>query len=660
MRAKGQEPAATGVQAKSWPQWGGALNSAQSDGVGFFNRARAREFAGSVAPELKKYIVDLNARAFLPLPGPENAAEALADEPAKRAQDDRPTTYLQFIEHPSSDQRAQLTARGLELLAYVSGYAWTARGTKEAFGGALKLDFVRAVARVDPRDKLHPQVFGIMRGSPSPSYALADDGRTRFRLLAAAGTTRDALLKQYDALADLELAPADVRAAPQSVLGPRFEVVARHDLAQQLAEASAVAFVELVPQPVASRDATTDLESNITDVRDSGPLLDGTGVTVAVREIGNIDAHLDFNARLQRIEATGSTNATDVDHATAVTGQIGSNGVVQPTAKGVAPNVSLLGYVVTLGGSPETFATTDILDAAAKGARISNHSYGPTGISTWGDYGTISADWDAALRNGSLIACFAGNEEVGGQSNHIDYFVGAKNGICVSATDANARAGNAALSQAPANGIATFSEYGPMNDGRVKPDLVAFGDGVALDQGTNSVQSIKGTSFATPAVTGVAARAFQRYKAVVGAEASGQLMKALLCNSATDLGTPGPDPRYGFGIVNASAAIATVNLRQSAASTPFLEDTVTNGVTKTFTVNLQNAISLKATLCWLDVAGPLSPAKALVNDLDLTIVGPDGTTYYPYSLDPTKPLAPATNTGPNTVDPIEQIAVAFP
>ena len=61
-------------------------------------------------------------------------------------------------------------------------------------------------------------------------------------------------------------------------------------------------------------------------------------------------------------------------------------------------------------------------------------------------------------------------------------------------------------------------------------------------------------------VTGAAALVFEHYKAVVGREPSAALAKALLCNSATDLGQPGPDAIYGFGILNAKEAIATIDL----------------------------------------------------------------------------------------------------
>jgi hypothetical protein len=623
--------------------WAGARNSAAADGAGCFDRTAARRFVEAVPHHERKYIVELNARAFLPEPGRENVAAALGKDGGAHV------AYLQFRDHPDANQRREVAARGVELLSYCTGYAWVARGTAAAFENACGLDFVRAVASVDARDRMHPLVF---RGV-TPPYAQAADGRTRFVLLAQPGTTPAAVageLARTPALAGLRAQPAT-----PSVLGPRFEVVAPAAVARVLAALDSAAFLSLVPPPAASRDATTDRSSNISAVRDNPPSLTGAGVKVAVREVGRMDPHTDFATRLTYMDNNGDTFSSAINHATGVTGQIGSSGVAQPTAKGVAPGVTMLAYALT----NDTFDVTDVVDAARQGARLSNHSYGPADLFVWGDYDTLSADWDAALRSNDLVAVFASNEETGGLYKHIDFLVGAKNTICVTATTAAANAGDGA-GVVRSNGIASFVEFGPMNDGRVKPDLAAFGDNVTLVRGSSDVQTNSGTSFSAPAVTGVAALAQEYYKTVVGREPSAPLMKALLCNAAADLGLRGPDAIYGFGIVDAKEAVATIAKRQAPTLTPFVEDVITNGGSKSFTVSLQGAAQLKVTLCWFDPAGSPSAAKALVNDLDLAVEAPDGTPHYPFSLSADTPSLPATNTGANTVDPIEQIIVDAP
>ena len=626
--------------------WGGALNSANRTGDGFFATKANRAFVAGVDPSLKKYIVELNARAFLP------QRDAFAQVFSGNETEKR-TAYLQFHDHPTPQQRELLRGRGVEVLSYVAGYAWYARGTPADFAAALQLDFVRAVAAVDARDKLHPDIFAGL----NPAYATTAEGKTQFVLITVSGETQDALEKSALEHPALVAGAAEFHTALSSVLGPRFDVVAARNAALDLAALDAVTFVEFTQPPAASRDATTDLESDIKDVRDGGPSLSGAGVTVAIRELGKPVAHVDFGSRLTFV-TNGDLTGADIDHATAVCGQVASNGGTQPSAKGVAPAAALLLYSVPQ--SSTTFSSADVVDAASKGARISNHSYGPTGISTYGDYQSISADWDNAIRANNLLGMFAGNEEPGQTTHHIDYFVGAKNTICVAATNSQARAGDDNPPIAQTDGISTFSQFGPMQDGRIKPDLVAFGSSVTLDQGTNGTQVASGTSFSTPAVTGVATLVDQEYKAVTGAEPSGALLKALLCNSASDLGNKGPDVVYGFGIVNAKAAVNTIALQSNPTNSPFFEGSIANGASANFTINIQNTPQLKATLCWMDVAGIPASAKALVNDLDLTLVDPNGVIHFPFSINSSNPLAPATATGPNTVDPIEQIIIDAP
>jgi hypothetical protein len=69
---------------------------------------------------------------------------------------------------------------------------------------------------------------------------------------------------------------------------------------------------------------------------------------------------------------------------------------------------------------------------------------------------------------------------------------------------------------------------------------------------------------------------------------------------------------------------------------------------------------LKVTLVWMDPGGNPAATKALVNDLDLQVISPSATVNFPYSLNPATPSAPATNTAPNTTDPIEQTIINNP
>jgi len=645
-------PATPVAEPSLWPTWRGAIQSAELNGAGFFDRKKSRDFSASVQPAEKKYVVELNARSFLPLKG------AVALDAVFNGQAGERTAYLQFSEHPTETQRREIRQSGVELVRYAAGYAWTARGTRAAMEAVLKLPFVRAAAAIDARDKMHAAVFA----EKCPAYAFTPDGAVRLSVITLPGTAEgdlNAAVARHPTLAG-----AAISTSPDSVLGPRFQIALPQAAMRQLAELEAVAFVGFAAPPVANRDATIDASSNIEDVRSNPPGLSGGGVKVSVHEIGRPEAHSDLGERVTIVENDASTLQSNMNHATAVTGVVIGDGSTQPTAKGVAPGAQVLSYSV---GLDDPFETFDLRDAAAKGARISNHSYGPDGLAVWGDYDPISADWDAAIRDNSLIVATAANEESGGLFKHIDFFVGAKNTICMSASNSSAKAFDNFPPQTPSDGIASYAEFGPMNDGRVKPDLVSFGGngpgtpaGVTLLSGLNGTQTNNGTSFATPVAVGVSALIFQQYHSVFGSDPTAALTKALLCNAATDLGPPGPDARYGFGIINAEEAIRAINRRQNSPNSPFLEDGVANSVTKEYLLDVRDVPQLRLTLCWMDVAGSPAAARALVNNLDMVLEAPNGTRFNPFTLDPLNPSSPAGVSAANAVDPIEQIFVDAP
>ncbi|MBK9328147.1 MAG: S8 family serine peptidase [Sphingobacteriales bacterium] len=282
---------------------------------------------------------------------------------------------------------------------------------------------------------------------------------------------------------------------------------------------------------------------------------------------------------------------------------------------------------------------------------ISNHSYNfaPTNCYESGLYIPEASDLDkAANQHPTLLPIVAvGNTAVGcvvtDTFSSVDIgFQGCKNSITVGWLFPNER-------------IIENSGRGPTADGRLKPELVAKGFQVGTVGPNNAIPAIAyGSSFAAPQVAGLAALIHQKYRQQFGAFPNASLVKALLCNTARDLGNPGPDYIFGFGIPNILKAIVSLDNNQ------FFEDNVSQGVFKTHDIVVPSGmLNLNVTADWTDKEGSPIASKALVNDLDLKLVTPAGDTVLPWLLNPMQYKNTATR-GVDNLNNIEQVTVSFP
>lgn len=192
--------------------------------------------------------------------------------------------------------------------------------------------------------------------------------------------------------------------------------------------------------------------------------------------------------------------------------------------------------------------------------------------------------------------------------------------------------------------VPLLSSKGPAFDGRIAPQLVAYGQA--------------GTSDAAATTTGIATLVQEAYQQEYGRTPSAAMTKAILINSADDLYTPGPDHSSGYGIVNALGAIRTVKDRR------LLGGEVNGGNTVSFPVTVPaNTRQLKVTLTWTDPAATEAAAKALVNDLDLSVIEEAGQIYLPWVLS-TFPhadsLQAAAYKGRDTLNNTEQVTIDWP
>ncbi|MEQ1882899.1 MAG: S8 family serine peptidase, partial [Burkholderiales bacterium] len=204
----------------------------------------------------------------------------------------------------------------------------------------------------------------------------------------------------------------------------------------------------------------------------------------------------------------------------------------------------------------------------------------------------------------------------------------------------------------------SFSSWGPTDDGRIKPDIVANGWQVtsADDTSNTATTTMSGTSMATPTAAGSALLLQQHYKAQFPNYMRSSTLKAVILHTADDLGNVGPDYIYGWGLMNTQAAADVITLHKQTATLGTIRDKLlTNNESHVETIFLDGTKPLRVTLCWMDPAGAATPAavndsriRALVNDLNLTVERKNGAVYHPYVMPyvgdwtPAKLSAPAT------------------
>jgi hypothetical protein len=387
---------------------------------------------------------------------------------------------------------------------------------------------------------------------------------------------------------------------------------------------------------------------NVDQAQAAPDSLTGQGVNVMELDEGQIDLHPELEGRVFEIDTAYPASS----HSTHVAGTIAATGL-DPGLKGMAPGAQLYSYSFQVSG-PDSY-----LDAiASHGAELSNNSWGlylsyylTSSECNWvGSYGMHESDIDQVVNQNKFAIVFAmGNDRNKDQCSIQQqagfYTTGkpaaAKNTIAVAAVDGN-------------KAITFFSNYGPTADGRLKPDISALGLNVrSLDLGGGNVV-MSGTSMATPAITGTLALLIERYRSQNVDSPSPALLKSVLLNTAVDLGNPGPDYSYGYGIPDALEAVSTLNEAR------FVMGSASAGDTRTYAVSVPSSASaLRVMLAYSDVEGTPGSSAALVNDLDLTVSGPSGQTWLPLTLDPLRPAADAVP-GRNGRDPVEQVVIHNP
>ena len=350
-----------------------------------------------------------------------------------------------------------------------------------------------------------------------------------------------------------------------------------------------------------------------------GRNLSGKNLIVGIGDNADPSQHVDLAGKL----IMRTDEPVDL-HGTHTSGIIAGGGILNPMWTGMAPRTHLVvnDFSNILVNSPTYVADYNM--------PLTNNSYynGDADCPGDGDYNVLSYYVDSQMLGyPKLLHVFAaGNDGYITCSPYSPGYATIKSGF---QTGKNILTVGSMDNMTYLNGGA--SSLGPTNDGRIKPELVAGGVNITSTIPVNSYATYNGTSMASPTVAGILALIVERYKQLhAGAYPDGALLKALVTNSAVDLGNPGPDFIYGFGMISGRTTVEALEQNR------YFFDSVSNLGSQQFTIPSIPAgnFQLKILLYWPDAPAVPEAATTLVNDLDLTVTEPGGTIHHPMILDP--------------------------
>lgn len=445
-----------------------------------------------------------------------------------------------------------------------------------------------------------------------------------------------------------------------------------------------------------------------------GLSLNGSGQTLGVWDEARVrNTHQEFSSPSRVTQ--GDNPSSISNHATHVSGTMIAQGVYA-AAKGMSNAASIRAYD---WNNDEAEMRTA---AGQNNVRTSNHSYGyvvgwiynfrgdgnwvwlgnPTVSATqdyrFGLYTSTSAAWDNVARDYPyyLICKAAGNDRGEGPAPGTQHWVWQNNTWTLSTVTRDKDGGSAGYDCIEGTGLSknvltvgavnyvasysspasvtmsSFSGWGPTDDGRIKPDVVAMGVSELSSVGSadNAYSYYSGTSMATPAVTGSIGLLLHHHQNLKpnASPMRSSSVKGLIIHTADETGdNPGPDYKYGWGLINTARAAQVISYNAARSENwDIQERSLQNGQTITISGISAGSAPIKVTICWTDPAGSppsatLNPTTLMLkNDLDVRLQRNGASTiYYPWILNPANPSA-AASTGDNTRDNVEQVYIVQP
>ncbi|MBI3831558.1 MAG: S8 family serine peptidase [Planctomycetes bacterium] len=677
-------------------------DSVRGEHAKYFDANAKRAFFETLPASAQDGVVKLKDRWLLPLPKQDFTQTG-----------GREQVYLQVTRWLKDDEKKALEAQGCRFGGPFTGKSYRALLEPGAWDRIKDNPLVAGAAPVLDEDKLHQPLFRMVKGS---AQAPSDPVMAGRAVKVAVEWMPGAVAKPAALLAGLAQNPVLAERNGSSILRLAPHEIAR---LAALPEVAYLSFIDYIPHtldydlrqvrrvstPPGIQNEVAQGVHNVTPLHQNPYNLFGNGINIAEIDGGKVrTTHEALTPRVTLVDTNEPGPGSFDNHATHVCGTM----IADPTgsipgagAQGMAPQAKVFSYNFDPGLNG--IGTAEPEDKAANAVDFNacitnNNSWGYVGGSEFsgtvvyptdifGDYDDIAAAWDQMVIDKKLVVCKAAGNDRNDIADPDTYpyppppdpllFTFNYNGhdgqffstpdmpemiseyyFCISNWGCSKNITTVGAIDSSKN-ITIFSSTGPANDGRVKPDVVA--DGLSLKStwgtGDTDYQQDSGTSMASPVTTGITALLLEAYKKKFGNFPDDPLViKGLLIHTAEHIGpNPGPNYVYGFGSVDAQAAVDFINLGAGIQ-----QGSVSNLGTKEYKVTLPSNFPVKVTLLWLDAPGTIGNQPDIVNDLDLELEDPAGVVHFPFGLDVNKPPAAATSAGPNKVDTVEQVIASSP
>ncbi|HQW83621.1 MAG TPA: S8 family serine peptidase [Ferruginibacter sp.] len=533
---------------------------------------------------------------------------------------------IQFSKLPSIATIKELKNSGIELDNWYPGNAYFA-AIKKSFNFSLAPD------------------FSIVSINPLPSVYKIDAGAAAFKQNSNSekvfAVNYFSALDKNMVIAELQKAGAEIVVSKFNAPGTIFIKPVNCNTIAALPFVNSVSLQSLTDKPLNYKSIGRHGISSLLS-----PLaynLSGKNIVTGIGDNSELaTAHVDFTGRvISRVSFPISF------HGIHVTGTVAGGGLLDPKNRGMAPRATIVGQYLSdiITNTPIYFTDYNMI--------ATNNSYTAADDSCAGVgvYDILSNYTDNQMRQYDKVlhVVSAGNDGLNTCSPFPNFMGTVKSGY---QTAKNVLTVGAITDSVDV--IAGFSSRGPVNDGRIKPEIVATGVNIFSTRQNNTYGYNSGTSMSGPIVAGAVTLLNEAYrKANSGQLPIAALIKTVLCNSAEDLGNTGPDYTYGFGSLNARRAADAIENNHYIIS---------NSTASVNSITVPaNVRRLKVMLYWADTAAAPNAATTLISDLDLTVTAPGPVTHQPLILDAT--AANVNNLaaeGADHVNNIEQVVIDNP